>query len=130
MFLPLLSASILGLVKLAYADGIVVHDENFIPDAILHVSSGEIKQSCVASKETLLVNGTSPGPELRFTEGKTIWIRVYNDLAHENLTMVSFIFSFCPHSFFTILHYSIPNPFLFQIGESREFRDNLKSDVN
>lgn len=100
-FIPFLSASILGLIKVAYADGTVIHDESFIPDAILHVSSGETKQSCVPSKEILLVNGTSPGPELRFKEGKTVWIRVYNDVPNENLTMVSSPYNLCPQYLLT-----------------------------
>jgi hypothetical protein len=85
---PLLSALTVGLIKAAYANT-VVHDGNFIPDATLHVTSGDRKQSCVPEKEILLVNGTSPGPELRLTEGKTYWIRVYNDMVDQNFTMVS-----------------------------------------
>jgi hypothetical protein len=99
-------------MKVAYADGTVVHDENFVPDAILRVSSGETKQSCVPSKEILLVNGTSPGPELRFKEGKTVWIRVYNDVTNENLTMASFLFNLCPHFLLTDLLYSVSTFFL------------------
>lgn len=34
-----------------------------------------------------LIIGTSPGPLLRFTEGEHYWVRVYNDLPHENTTM-------------------------------------------
>ena len=86
--LPLLSALIVGLTRVVYAST-VVHDESFIPDAILHVSSGERKQSCTPAKEILVINGTSPGPELRLPEGKKVWIRVYNDIPDQNLTMVS-----------------------------------------
>lgn len=94
--LPLLFVFIVGLIKAAYAN-IVIHDESFIPDAILHISSGERKQSCVPVKEILLVNGTSPGPELRFTEGETVWIRVYNDMVDQNLTMVILLSTLCPN---------------------------------
>ncbi|KAE9370969.1 multicopper oxidase [Stipitochalara longipes BDJ] len=83
--LSLLSASA-GLIEVAYA-ATVVHDKSFIPDAVLNITSGLEKQSCVPLKEILLVNGTSPGPELRFTEGKTVWIRVYNNIADQNLTI-------------------------------------------
>jgi L-ascorbate oxidase len=86
--LPILSASILGLIQVAYAN-LSIHDELFIPDAVLHITSQEEKQSCVPSKEILVANGTSPGPKLRFLEGQTVWIRVYNDIADQNLTMVS-----------------------------------------
>lgn len=93
--LPILSTSLVGLIRLAYAE-LSIHDDLFIPDAILHVTEGERKQSCVPSKDILLVNGTSPGPKLRFTEGKTVWIRVFNDIPNQNLTMVSpFISSSC-----------------------------------
>lgn len=65
-----------------------VHDDSFVPDAILRVTSENVAQSCLPSKSTVLVNGTSPGPELRLLEGKTTWIRVYNDIQGQNLTMV------------------------------------------
>ncbi len=84
---PLLSAVAVGLIKATYAKT-VVHDGNFIPDATLRVTSGNRNQSCVPKKEILLVNGTSPGPELRLTEGKTYWIRIYNDMVDQNFTMV------------------------------------------
>jgi FtsP/CotA-like multicopper oxidase with cupredoxin domain len=90
-FLILLLALIVGLVQITYADT-VIHDEAFIPDAILHVSEKLVKQSCVPEKDILVVNGTSPGPKLEFTEGQTVWIRVYNDVADQNLTMVSACF--------------------------------------
>lgn len=86
--LPTLLATVVGLTSLASA-AIEVHDETFIPDAVIHVTSAKTKQSCVAEKDVILINGTSPGPEIRLAEGKTFWIRVYNDLLHENLTMVS-----------------------------------------
>jgi len=68
----------------------VVHDDKFTPDAVLRVTEEERKQSCVPLKHILVVNGTSPGPRLSFEEGKTVWIRVYNDIPHQNLTMVCF----------------------------------------
>lgn len=86
--LPALLATIVGLTSLASA-AVQVHDETFIPDTVIHISSEKTKQSCVDEKEVVLINGTSPGPEIRLQEGKTFWIRVYNDLKNENLTMVS-----------------------------------------
>lgn len=67
------------------------HDESFIPDAVLRVTAENISQSCLPAKTTVLVNGTSPGPEIRLMEGKTYWIRVYNDMPDANLTMVGSI---------------------------------------
>jgi hypothetical protein len=68
----------------------VVHDDSFVPDAVLRVTEEEYQQPCVSKKNVVLVNGTSPGPDLTFTEGETVWIRVYNDMDTQNLTMVSF----------------------------------------
>ncbi|KFY33216.1 hypothetical protein V494_07826 [Pseudogymnoascus sp. VKM F-4513 (FW-928)] len=82
-FIPVLAAGLIGVASAAT----VTHDENFVPDAILRVTEEERKQSCVPSKKILVVNGTSPGPTLRFEEGKTVWIRVYNDIDAQNLTM-------------------------------------------
>lgn len=65
------------------------HNETFVPDAILRITAENITQSCLPSKSVVLVNGTTPGPELRLTEGQTYWIRVYNDMPDQNLTMVS-----------------------------------------
>ena len=64
------------------------HDESFIPDAVLHVTQQNLTQSCLASMSSVLINGTAPGPELRLVEDRTYWIRVYNDMAVHNLTMV------------------------------------------
>lgn len=64
------------------------HDETFVPDAILRVTAQNQTTSCLPSKSTVLVNGTSPGPELRLVEGVTYWIRVYNDMSEANLTIV------------------------------------------
>ncbi|TVY83420.1 Multicopper oxidase aurL2 [Lachnellula suecica] len=63
------------------------HNETFVPDAVLRVTESNISQSCYPSKATVLVNGTSPGPELRIKEGITYWIRAYNDMQDKNLTM-------------------------------------------
>lgn len=86
---PFLFACALSLLKVACAST-VIHDEYFVPDGVLRISLGERKQSCVPVKEILLINGTSPGPELRFKEGNMVWIRVYNDMDDRNLTMVPF----------------------------------------
>jgi FtsP/CotA-like multicopper oxidase with cupredoxin domain len=55
----------------------VVHGSDFVPDHVL-----------VVTYETL-VNGSTPGPTLRLQPGKTSWIRVYNNMPNDNLTMVS-----------------------------------------
>ena len=88
-YLPLfLSALVVNIASAAGARR-VRHDETFTPDAILRVASQNVSQSCIPAKATVLVNGTSPGPEIRLVEGKTYWIRVWNDMGDANLTMVS-----------------------------------------
>jgi hypothetical protein len=86
LFLSVLIAQI----NIAIATDLQVHNASFVPDAILWITQQNISQSCVPAKPTVIVNGTSPGPELRFLEGKTYWIRVYNDMQQDNLTMVCF----------------------------------------
>lgn len=83
-FIPIPVAGLFGVANA------VTHDDTFIPDAVLRVTEEKRKQSCVPEKDILVVNGTSPGPVLRFEEGKTLWIRVYNDIPAQNLTMVRF----------------------------------------
>jgi FtsP/CotA-like multicopper oxidase with cupredoxin domain len=86
-FLALLF-SILSWVSIASAKT-RYHDETFVPDAVLLVTKQNITQSFLPSKSNVLVNGTSPGPELRLMEGQTYWIRVHNDMTDNSLTMVS-----------------------------------------
>ena len=87
MFTKQLSFLLLALVAIVTASR-HCHDETFVPDAVLRITAENRTQSCLPSKSIVLVNGTSPGPELRLLEGKTYWIRVYNDMPDQNLTMV------------------------------------------
>lgn len=64
------------------------HDSSFAPDYILRVTEQPFTQSCITKNEVILVNGTTPGPELRLVEGDVYWIRVFNDMDNKNLTMV------------------------------------------
>ncbi|KAF7969597.1 hypothetical protein HWV62_26829 [Athelia sp. TMB] len=63
-----------------------VHNSSFTPDEILRVTAENVTQGC-ESRYSVLVNGSFPGPELRFQEGDQRWIRVYNDMSDKNLTM-------------------------------------------
>ena len=63
------------------------HDDSFTPDAVLRVSAQNISIGGI-QRYTTLINGTVPGPTLRIREGKTVWIRVYNDMSDKNTTMV------------------------------------------
>jgi hypothetical protein len=76
----ILSCLVLGLVTAAQG-------QNFEPDHILRVTYDVYNQACI-DRESVLVNGASPGPELRLQEDETTWIRVYNDMEHLNVTIV------------------------------------------
>ncbi|KAL6366290.1 hypothetical protein LRP88_00038 [Fusarium phalaenopsidis] len=65
---------------------LVIHDSRFAPDYVLRVTTRNISVAC-ETRVSAVVNGTSPGPELRIKPGETTWIRVYNDLESQNLTM-------------------------------------------
>jgi len=88
-FLPLLSVLTAGLITVANAASLETHGPDFVPDAVLVVTEEEVKQSCVPTKNIIVVNGTSPGPELTFNVNDTVWIRVYNNIPDQNLTMAS-----------------------------------------
>lgn len=79
VFLTLVTTSLGGLVQ---------HDASFQPDHILRVTAQDYEQAC-DTRYSVLVNGSSPGPELRLKEGQVNWIRVYNDMKDENTTIVS-----------------------------------------
>lgn len=81
------SVILLGALGLAKAATTQVHDASFVPDAVLRITAANLAQSCLPPKWMVLVNGTAPGPELRLQERKTYWIRVYNDMTDNNLTM-------------------------------------------
>ena len=65
----------------------VVHNGSFIPDGVLRVTAQNISVGGI-QRFSVVVNGSSPGPEIRVPEGEVAWIRVYNDMGSQNLTMV------------------------------------------
>jgi hypothetical protein len=69
------------------AEVVSKHDTSFTPDFSLRISLENITQGC-SIRESVVVNGTSPGPTLRIKPNKVTWIRVYNDMTDQNLTMV------------------------------------------
>ncbi|KAK4225731.1 putative L-ascorbate oxidase [Podospora fimiseda] len=82
-----LSSLIFGsLLPAALAGQLVAHDSSFAPDIILRVTLGNVPSAC-ESRTDIVVNGTSPGPAIHIPPGKSNWIRVYNDMTDQNLTM-------------------------------------------
>jgi hypothetical protein len=72
----------------ATLEGPVVHGSDFVLDYVLVVTYENTSIAC-QSRMSTLINGSTPGPTLRLQPGKTSWIRVYNNMADYNLTMVS-----------------------------------------
>ncbi|RXK37646.1 L-ascorbate oxidase [Tremella mesenterica] len=56
------------------------------PDYILRVSETTLYSDC-QPRQSVVINGTSPGPLLTFQEGQHYWVRVYNDLPDQNTTV-------------------------------------------
>jgi hypothetical protein len=88
MYSLLRSLSLLSLLAIASCGPVVIHDASFHPDYILRVTAQNYSQACM-ERSSVLVNGSSPGPELRLLEGQVTWIRVFNDMGDANLTMVN-----------------------------------------
>jgi hypothetical protein len=79
-------ALLLGLAVSSRAST-VRHDHSFQPDHILRVTADIHSEAC-SERYSVLVNGSSPGPELRLREGEVSWFRVYNDMTDANTTIV------------------------------------------
>ncbi|KAJ6146893.1 hypothetical protein N7497_008875 [Penicillium chrysogenum] len=85
--LPTLFCLVVGLATATATQGLASrHDNSFQPDHILRVTAQSYSQACT-ERYSVLVNGSSPGPELRLQEGRVSWIRVYNDMEGLNTTM-------------------------------------------
>ncbi|KAJ4359946.1 uncharacterized protein N0V89_000505 [Didymosphaeria variabile] len=65
---------------------LVRHDKSWSPDTALYATAANITIDC-QSRYSVLLNGTSPGPALYLEEGKTTWIRVYNEIPDQNITV-------------------------------------------
>ncbi|KAI9708348.1 MAG: hypothetical protein M1820_004052 [Bogoriella megaspora] len=79
-------ATLLGIVNAASSCTLTTHDESFVPDIILRVSTKEL--TIAGNTSTFpVVNGTYPGPPIELPAGQTTWIRVWNDMQGENVTM-------------------------------------------
>lgn len=82
------SLSLLSFATFAVSIQTHVHDESFIPDAVLTVTHENVGIGGI-QRYSALVNGSIPGPTLYLPEDKVFWIRVYNNMKDENLTIVS-----------------------------------------
>ncbi|ORX99505.1 Cupredoxin [Clohesyomyces aquaticus] len=73
------------LVELASAS-IHRHDASFLPDHVLVATARNITINC-EPRYSVLLNDSIPGPQLYIEEGKTSWIRVYNEIPDDNVTV-------------------------------------------
>ncbi|KAF4554612.1 Multicopper oxidase-like protein 2 [Elsinoe fawcettii] len=64
----------------------VKHDASFSPDFVLVATLQLLEVGC-STRNSVVFNGTSPGPRLTLREGKTTWVRVYNNIPADNLTV-------------------------------------------
>lgn len=64
------------------------HDSNWQPEYVLVATAQNITINC-ESRYSVTFNQTSPGPALRLQEGKTTWVRVWNRIPDNNVTVVS-----------------------------------------
>lgn len=63
-------------------------DTSWKPDYVLHVTNELITLACL-DKESVLINGQHPAPLLRFKEGESKWVRVYNHLEKTKATAIT-----------------------------------------
>ncbi|KAF5019433.1 hypothetical protein F66182_8562 [Fusarium sp. NRRL 66182] len=63
-----------------------VHDSGFTPDYVLEATLDDIKINC-QTRSSVTFNHTYPGPSLYLKEGQTTWIRVYNRIPSNNVTV-------------------------------------------
>ncbi|XDG05356.1 hypothetical protein ABKA04_004971 [Annulohypoxylon sp. FPYF3050] len=63
-----------------------IHDDSWQPEYVLHATFETITMNC-EKRESVVFNRTMPGPPLFLKEGKTTWVRVYNDMSDKNFTV-------------------------------------------
>ncbi|KAK2616565.1 Multicopper oxidase aurL2 [Conoideocrella luteorostrata] len=79
----MLSAAVLAGTALAEFQ---VHNATFKPEYVLEATLSDIKINC-NTRRSVVLNGTSPGPTLHLREGHTTWVRVYNRMSDQNITI-------------------------------------------
>jgi hypothetical protein len=99
---------LLPFLALASAES-QVHDGSFTPDYVLEATLDDIKVNCI-SRSSVTFNGTSPGPTLYLKEEQTTWIRVYNRVPDNNVTVVSSLIASLQTYQLTIAALAWPEP--------------------
>lgn len=57
------------------------------PDYVLVATAENVTINCL-SRYSVIFNGSLPGPPLYLKENQTTWVRVYNNIEDQNLTVV------------------------------------------
>ncbi|PHH69088.1 hypothetical protein CDD82_88 [Ophiocordyceps australis] len=73
------------LMQGVWAD-LEVHGKDFQPEYVLEATLGPLDMDC-QTRESVMLNNSSPGPTLYLKEGQTTWVRVYNNIADQNITL-------------------------------------------
>ena len=84
---PVYGFFILNLIHSLFAAELVRHDASLSVDYILRATAQNISIAC-EERHSVVINKTFPAPLIRLKENQTSWIRVYNDMTTDNLTMV------------------------------------------
>ncbi|KAI2606758.1 putative multicopper oxidase [Hypoxylon sp. NC1633] len=63
-----------------------IHNDSWQPEYVLHATFEDVTMNC-EQRESVVFNGTTPGPSLFMKEGETTWVRVYNDMSDLNFTV-------------------------------------------
>jgi L-ascorbate oxidase len=74
------------LLPFALALGVIELVAAWQPDAVLVIGEGSVAPDCTPRQSTV-INGTSPGPILRFRAGDHVFIRVHNTHRDQNATV-------------------------------------------
>jgi FtsP/CotA-like multicopper oxidase with cupredoxin domain len=91
----LAAAAVLMTPSSAVASGrLMRHDASWQPEYVLEATAQNITVNC-QSRYSTVFNGTSPGPTLHLQEGKTSWVRVWNRIEDNNVTVVCAALSPC-----------------------------------
>lgn len=61
--------------------------QDYTPDYVLVATAKNITINCL-SRYSVVFNDTLPGPQLNLKENYTTWVRVYNNIEDQNLTVV------------------------------------------
>ncbi|PHH79253.1 hypothetical protein CDD80_5337 [Ophiocordyceps camponoti-rufipedis] len=80
------SVVVSSLLLLGVRADFQVHDDGFKPDFVINATMGELDVDC-NKRLSVLLNGQSPGPQINMTEGSITWVRVWNHMEDQNLTM-------------------------------------------